>query len=241
VPAPVLGIQVNHRLQIGGEPVPIESATVHLELNTVGWGVFAVSRSAAVAKGRFAEYFISVAGGAHYLVFTGAVVEVTDVGAGRQVKVRELSMVLEYPTSFFLPRATPRLVIGKIQQETRLHFILPANAPYLDERRPSFSCDGNCERALAHMSRVWDLPDVVWYQLPDGTMFWGRWRSGPFTKAAVPIESKLAIETNLSQSLLRLPCIPALRPGMIVQSDFSYRINATTFQGDTVLVHFSKL
>lgn len=238
---PVLGIEINHRLQIAGEPIPVQSATVHLELNAVGWGVFAVDRSSAVAKGRLVEYFISVAGGAHFLVLTGAVVEVTDVGTGRQVKVRELCMVLEYPTSFFLPRATPRRVIERIQNETRLHFLLPANAPYLDDRRPSFSCEGNCVRALTAMQKLWDLPEVVWYQMPDATVFWGRWRSGPFTKAAVPIEPKLLMEIDEAQGMLRLPCIPALRPGMMVSSGFAFRINSTTFQGDTVLVRFSRL
>jgi len=238
--ASVTGIEVNHRLQISGRPVPVEAVSVNLMLNDVGFAQFTVPNSAPVTKGGFAEFFISVAGGAHYLVFTGAVTEVQLAENRQQVRVRELCAVLEYPCFFFLRRTTLREVIAKIEQESRLHFILPSGAGYLNERKPVFESQGSCKNALAQLPKAFDVPDAVWYQMPDGTIYWGVWQNGPFTKAAVPIESKLILE-NDNKSLLRLPCIPALRPGMLVQSDFRFRIDAVTFQGDTVQVQYTRL
>jgi hypothetical protein len=149
--------------------------------------------------------------------------------------------VLEFPCFFFLRRVTLRDVIAKIEQESRLHFLLPAGADYLNERRPAFESQGSCKAALAQLPKRWDVPDAVWYQLPDGTVYWGRWQNGPFSKGAVPIEAKLLLEHHADQGVLRLPCIPALRPGMIVQSDFRFRIDGTIFQGDTVQVKYQRL
>lgn len=236
-----LGIEVQHRLQIGGQTAPVEAVAVNLMLNDVGFAQFTVPETAPAEKGGFVEFFISVAGGAHYLVFTGAVTESRVVEGRRQVRARELCAVLEYPCYFFLRRVSLREVIARIEQESRLHFILPARADYLNERRPVFESGGSCKTALAQLPARWGVPDAVWYQLPDGTVYWGRWQSGPFTKATVPIESKLVLEKNTEQSLLRLPCIPALRPGMVVQGDFRFRIDAVTFQGDTVLVKYSRV
>jgi hypothetical protein len=203
--------------------------------------LFTIPGAAPARKGSFAEFFISVAGGAHYLVFTGAVTEV-QLSEGRQhVRVRELCAVLEYPGFFFLRRVTLRDVIAKVEEESRLHFILPKGARYLDDRRPVFESKGSCKSALAQLPKLWDVPDAVWYQMPDGTVYWGKWQSGPFTKAAVPIESRLILERDPDKNLLRLPCIPALRPGMIVQSDFRFRIDSVTFQADTVLVKYQRL
>ncbi len=238
---PLTGIEVNHRLQIAGQAIPLEAVTVQLRLNEVGSGQFTVPAAPAVKKGTFAEFFISVAGGAHYLVFTGAVTNVTAAEGRQQVVARELCAVLEFPCFFFLRRATVRDVIAKIEEESRLHFLLPAGADYLSDRRPAFESKGSCRAALAQLPKAWDVPDAVWYQLPDGTLYWGRWQTGPFTKGAVPIEAKLMLEHQPDQGLLRLPCIPALRPGMVVQSDFRFRIDGVIFQGDTVQVKYSRL
>jgi hypothetical protein len=239
--APITGIEINHRLQIDGRAVPVDAVTVSLMLNEVGFALFTIPAPAAVKKGGFAEFFISVAGGAHYLVFTGAVTEV-QLGENRQqLKVRELSAVLEFPCFFFLRQTTLREVIARIEQESKLHFILPSGADYLNDRKPAFESKGSCKNALAQLPKAFDVPDAVWYQMPDGTIYWGAWQTGPFTKAAVPIEGKLILENDTKQNLLRLPCIPALRPGMWVQSDFRFRIDAVTFQGDTVLVEYTRL
>ncbi|HEX7928212.1 MAG TPA: hypothetical protein VF678_11515, partial [bacterium] len=184
--ASLTGIEVNHRLQISGKPVPVEGVSVSLMLNDVGVGTFVVPGDAPVKKGGFAEFFISVAGGAHYLVFTGAVTEVQLAQNRQQVKARELCAVLEYPTFFFLRRTTLREVIAKIEEESKLHFILPRGAGYLNDRKPAFESGGSCKNALAQLPKAFDVPDAVWYQMPDGTIYWGQWQSGPFTKAAVP-------------------------------------------------------
>jgi hypothetical protein len=239
--ASLTGIEVNNRLQIDGKIVPVEQVSVNLMLNDIGFAVFSVPVTVPVRKGTFAEFFISVAGGAHYLVFTGAVTEVKVVGVQQQVRVRELCAVLEFPVFFFLRRVTVRDVIKKIEQECRLRFLLPAGASYLDEPRPNFESNGSCKLALDKLAQKFDVPDAVWYQMPDGTIYWGRWQNGPFTKAAVPIEPKLFLENDSNTGLARLPCIPALRPGMVVQSNFRFRIDLVTFMGDTCMLKYTRL
>lgn len=55
------------------------------------------------------------------------------------------------------------------------------------------------------------------------------------------IKSKLILENETDKGVMHLPCIPALRPGMVVHSDFRFRIDGVIFQGDTVQVKYTWL
>ena len=233
------GLEIGNRLQIEGKVVPVEQVSVNLMLNDIGYALFSVPLGVPVKKGSFAEFFISVAGGAHYLVFTGAVTEVLPQSNHQQIKARELCAVLEFPVFFFLRRVTVRDIIQKIEQESHLRFLLPAGASYLDEPRPNFESKGSCKMALDQLPQKYDVQDAVWYQMPDGQVYWGRWQAGPFTKAAVPIDSKLFLENDASNHIARLPCIPALRPGMVVESHIRFRIDLVTFMGDTAMLKYT--
>jgi hypothetical protein len=132
-------------------------------------------------------------------------------------------------------------VIAKIESTTGLRFLLPAGADYLDHRRVRFQHYGTCRGALEVAARKWEVDDAVWFQLPDGRMYWGHWALGPYTKAPLPISSDLISERNAERRTLVLPYIPALRPGMVVQSDFRFRIDALVFSGDTTRVEWREL
>ncbi|NIR96827.1 MAG: hypothetical protein GWO03_01775, partial [Gammaproteobacteria bacterium] len=98
---------------------------------------------------------------------------------------------LNVPVTLNLMQCTVRQVIAKVEDATGLRFLLPAGATYLDERRVRFNFYGPALDALEAARVHWELPEMVWFQLPDGRMYWGHWASGPYTKAPIPIEPKL--------------------------------------------------
>lgn len=249
-------MEIARKIVLGGRTLVPRTLQARLGLSTVGTATLQIGPEALTpgpadaraiegmlgsAKGRLAECFISVAGQQDYLVLMGPVVQVRAAGGVFELAVRELCTVLDIPTSIYSRRCSAREIVATVEKKSGLHFLVPTRAPFLDEIKPVFQFVGSCRAALEKVIQAWDLPDVVWYQLPDGIMFFGPWPIGPFTKSEVPVDERLVLEKNLDARTLRLPMIPALRPGMIVNCGFRFRIDELQFEHDTVSIHWTRL
>jgi hypothetical protein len=232
-------LRLNKRLLINGRPVSLASDYVRLHLNEIGTGIFEVLEKPPALRRALVELYAAVGDTEEYLIFTGAVTDTRETAPGRlRIDASELSMVLEATCVINLMHCTARQVVGKIERETGLRFLLPAGAGYLDERRVMFKSYGSARDALDAAAKRWEVEDAVWFQLPDGRMYWGHWALGPYTRAPLPISSDLISQRDEERRTLVLPYIPALRPGMVVQSDFRFRIDGLVFSGDTVRVQW---
>ena len=235
-------MRLTKRLLINGRPIALASDYVRLELSEVGTGIFEVLEDRPRLERALVELYVGVGEAQEYLVLTGAVKETRRLAPGRvRIDASELCMVLDLRLILNLMGCTPRHVIAKIEETTGLRFLLPAGAAYLDERRVRFRSYGSCRQALAALAKTWELDDAVWFQLPDGRMYWGHWAAGPYTKAPLPIGSELITERSNERRRLVLPYIPALRPGMVVQSDFRFRIEKLVFSGETARVDWREV
>lgn len=232
-------MQLEKSLLINGKKLALASDMVRLHLSEVGEGVFEVLEQPAQASRSLVELYVGVGGKEEYLVFTGALREVKRMGEGRyRVDARELSVVMETHIIINMMRCSAREVIAKIERETGLKFLLPKGAPYLDEKLIRFNYYGKASDALQALSSKWELKEMVWCQLPDGRMYWGHWAQGPYTAAPVPIAENLISHRNSGTKTLVMPYIPGLRPGMLVEADFRFRIDGLIFSGETVKVHW---
>ena len=233
-------MRLNKRLLINGRQIALASDYVRLHLDEVGTGIFEVLEQPQRLSRALVEFYAAVGDTDEYLVLTGAVKDTRPLAPGRlRIDVSELSMLLDSTVVINLMHCTPRQVVGKVEQATGLRFLLPAGASYLDETRLSFKSYGSCRDALALAAKRWEVEDAVWFQLPDGRMYWGHWALGPYTKAPLPISSDLISQRDNEKRTLVMPYIPALRPGMVVQSDFRFRIDGIVFSGETARVKWT--
>jgi hypothetical protein len=235
-------VKLNKRLIVNGRPVTVASDYVRLRLSHVGEGIFEVPEELEGLGRALVEFYVGVGGGEEYLMLTGALTETRRLAPGRvRLAARELSAVLEMPLVINLMHPTARQVLARIEHGTGLRFLLPARADYLDERRVDFRSYKRGVDALNLLGKKWELAEAVWFQLPDGRMYWGHWAQGPYTKGAVPIEPHLISARDDKNRTLVLPYIPALRPGMVVEAGFRFRIDGLTFSGDTVNVEWKEV
>lgn len=242
-------MRLNKRLLVSGRPVSLATDLVNLALSTVGSGTFEVLEELRPARKPLVEFYAGVAGKEEYLVLTGALMELKPLTVGRvRVTVRELCTVLDTPIILNLFNATPRQVIARIERHTGLRFLLPAGADYLDERRANFVHYGSATEAMNLLATRWELAEAVWFQLPDGQMYWGHWGASPYTRSSVPIEGSLISSLDATKHELWLPYIPALRPGMAVEvrnpgagQPPRFRIDALGFTGERVKVTWRAL
>jgi hypothetical protein len=235
-------LNLKKRLLVNGRPIALSSDYVRLRLSAVGAGIFEVLEEPPNAKRALVELYAGVGETNEYLVLTGAVTETRHTAPGRvRLDVSELSLVLDTTIVLNLMHCTARQVVAKIESTTGLRFLLPAGADYLDQRIVRFQHYGACHGALAQAAKRWEVDDAVWFQLPDGRMYWGHWALGPYSKAPLPIDAGLILERDAERRTLVLPYIPALRPGMIVDADFRFRIDGLIFSGDTARVEYHAL
>lgn len=233
---------VQKRLLINNQPVPLAAEHVQLALSQVGAGVFDVLADLGEPRNALVELYAGYPEHEEYRVMMGAVTNCERVDQGRtRVTARELSAVLDLPGFFHLRHPTPRDVIHKIERTTRLHFLLPKGASYLQDRRIDFVFNGPCSQALELLAKRWELSGMVWCQLPDATIYWGHWSTGPYTGDVVPLEDRLVQSFDKQRQTITLPYIPALRPGMVMQGQFRFRIDSLAFNGEQVQVSWTRV
>ncbi|MDH4246533.1 MAG: hypothetical protein OEW39_01815 [Deltaproteobacteria bacterium] len=232
-------MRLNKRLLINGRPYVPKREEVRMGLSQIGGGTFVVALNGPPNSRSLVEFYVGVGEQQEYLMLSGAITEAEPENPGfYRIVVRELTAVLQIPMVLNLRQPSLREIIAKVEEATGLRFLLPAGAVYLDEHRHQFSHQGSAADALTRLAKEWDLPGAVWYQLPDGQVFWGHWRAGPYTRANLPINSNLITKLNQVDSTLHLPCIPPLRPGMVIESNFRFRINALIYSGEEMTVHW---
>ncbi|MDH5752682.1 MAG: hypothetical protein OEZ59_09735 [Deltaproteobacteria bacterium] len=235
-------MEINKRLVINGRKGSLIRDEVTLGLSQVGSGRFQVWLEQPPPQRGVAEFYVGVAGQQEYLVLVGALTSVESTQPGQyKIEVSELTMSLAQKMVINMRWPTVRDVISRVEDISRLHFLLPAGAVYLDEKRPSFTSGGTALDALGLLASKWELPGSVWYQLPDGRVYWGHWASGPYTRSPVPIKKELLRDLDESKNYLSLPYIPALRPGMVVESSFRFRLDRLVFGRDRIGVYWTKV
>lgn len=233
-------MRLSKRLLLNGRTVPLGADRVELGLNRVGRAVLELLEPVQARRNPLVELYAAVAGQPEYLMLKGALMEVKRSEQRTwRATVHELATVLSMPLHLELRTPTAREVLARIEASTRLQFLVPTRAAYAERVVPLFASYGTAADALNGIARRWHLPDVVWYQLPDGQMYWGHWADGPYTKGALPVDAKLVTAVDPVQRTLLLPYIPALRPGMVVEAGFRFRIDALTFSGWTVQVTYT--
>ena len=236
-------MRIEKRLLVNGNKLPLAGEKVDLGLGRIGEAEFDVLTEINLPPGRtLVELYAGVAGQNEFRVFTGVLTEIRPRGSARQLlRARELSMVLELEQRFNMHRPTPRELIARIEKYTSLNFLLPVGMDYLDQRFIEGLDTCSSVKALELMIKDSGSKDLVWYQMPDGKMFFGHWIHGPYTKNPLPVDAHLLTGRDDKARTLNLPYIPALRPGMVVQADFRFLIEKLRFNESLCSVQWRKV
>jgi hypothetical protein len=213
------------RLFAGDLELPMTQEHVELGLNQVGAGWFDVqddgSWTIPATQNVFLRYWVGVAGNAPVQTLLGF-----GVGLFRQdrstfrLTVRELSAALEAPCPIALRHAVPEDVLAGITAACGLPFAITPGADYLSVLLPSFAAHGTCRQALEAMGPSWEIADAVWFQQPDGSVYWGSYADLGFDATnALVLDPGIVLERQPDARAVIIPLFPGVRPGMVVQAD----------------------
>ncbi|OUF17914.1 DNA adenine methylase [Enterobacter ludwigii] len=145
--------------------------------------------------------------------------------------VRELVGVFErlWPCSFQHP--TLRDVASWLTEHSGLTFSVP-DADYSDRPIPHFTHSGTGYQLLDNLGKAFGITDYVWYQLPDGAVYFGGAEKALF--AGRPIEIPHEFNQGAAGgNSMTLPLVQSLRPGVELNGE---RVTKVHLQNDTMAV-----
>lgn len=211
-----------NRLHLSGDEIPATDVNIMLELSAAGRGFVTVK-----TENDYTGKLVRIDAGYPELLlryFTGYVERAQPSANGFQrLLVRELVGVFErnWPCSFQHP--TLRIITDYLQKESGLTFDVPA-AAYADKPIPHFTHSGTGYQLLVNLGNVFSIPDYIWQQLPDGTVFVGSWSDSLFADKPVEIPNEFA-SGQAGGNSMTIPMVQSLRPGVKANGNRITKVN----------------
>ncbi|WIF70631.1 hypothetical protein QN092_11560 [Proteus vulgaris] len=202
-----------NRLYLSGDETHLVDVKMVLELSQCGRG-FITAKTDTDYTGKLVRLDI---GYTDLLLryFTGYVERSQPSQNGFQkLFVRELVGVFDrmWPCSFQHP--TLKQITDYLKEHSGLHFVLP-NAEYVNTPIPHYTHNGTGYQLLNSLGKVFNIPDYVWYQTPDGDVFVGSWNDSFWKDKNVEIDNQFSSEQRAGNQMT-IPMVQSLRPGVKV-------------------------
>lgn len=204
-----------NRLYLSGDETHLVDVKMVLELSQCGRG-FITAKTDTDYTGKLVRLDI---GYMDLLLryFTGYVERSQPSQNGFQkLFVRELVGVFDrmWPCSFQHP--TLKQITDYLKEHSGLHFVLP-NAEYVNTPIPHYTHNGTGYQLLNSLGKVFNIPDYVWYQTPDGDVFVGSWADSFWKDKNVEIDNQFSSEQRAGNQMT-IPMVQSLRPGVKVNN-----------------------
>lgn len=220
--------------RIGGKDYDLASCHIVLELNNTGRGYIVIESDADLIKKS-----VEIEIGSHdyfYRYFTGFVEQSQDEQPGfKKLFIRELAAIFERPLNCSLRHATIKDVCAWIQAETGIIFKSPDSA-YATTPIPNFTHSGSGYQLLNNIGRLFSVPQYMWQQSPDGSIFVGSHNDSRWHGKNLEIDNGETLDSGNNQ--MTLPIYAAIRPGAIINNK---NINKTELQDDNLTLFWDDL
>lgn len=208
-------------LKIGALDAPVSAYEVVTDLNDTGRG-FITAKIAGDTTGSIVRLDLGY-NSTSYRWFTGYVEREQEADNGfRRLFVREMTGIFEKRWPLSLQHPTLRDVASALTGASGISFILP-DAEYVDTPIPHFVHSGTGWQLLNSLGKTFSIADYIWQQMPDGSVWLGRWQDSRFAGLPVEIPTEYASSTGAGNSVT-LPLIPSVRPGVMVNGQRITRV-----------------
>ncbi|WP_323910013.1 hypothetical protein [Aeromonas veronii] len=213
-------MKLETNMTVGGEQRHLVDHDMVLDLSAGGRASMTIE--GAASKGQVMTVEIGYNGQLRRW-FTGYVYDVQPAANGAsKLMCRELAGILGSRFPISIQHPTLRNVLAWLSEQTSLTFMLPDGVDYTDTQIPNFTSAGTGYQLLNNAGRAFSVPDFIWHQQPDGSIFVGshahsRW-------AGRPVQLDPAFSARQAGNTITTAPIPAMRPGAIVNGQRVVRV-----------------
>ncbi|MGN2614702.1 hypothetical protein [Aliivibrio fischeri] len=227
-------MKLEKRLYINNEEVKLAKHMVSLKLSLGGVAIFTINTEMVLEKHQAVRFDIGYNNKIEPW-FEGFIEKIQPAENGHQkITVKENSAILNFRLGLSLEHPSMREVINEIEVQTGLDFKLP-EADYIDKVIPNFMSSGNGYQCLKAIGRAFGIPDLVWYQHIDQTVFIGAYQDCRFFNKPVKVPQDLSLRHN-GDNVTFAP-FPMLRPGAIINEK---RISRLDLIGDEMTAYWQE-
>ncbi|EQA2400213.1 hypothetical protein ACXZ3X_001143 [Escherichia coli] len=221
-------MKITSRFYIGSETVTPVDIRLALELSAAGLG-FVTVPSKENLQGKMVALDLGYSG-KMLRWFTGIVERSQQAERGWQrILIRELTGILARPMPCSIQHPTLRDVCNWVTEQCGLAFALPEGQKYTDTPIPNFTHSGSGYQLLNNLGRAFAIPDYIWQQLPEGAVFVGSWQQSRWPSLPVEIPQGFSDQQH-SGNTMRIVCVPAMRPGAVINGKRIKRVDLTDDQ-----------
>ncbi|NWD54286.1 hypothetical protein HX878_05965 [Pseudomonas veronii] len=222
-----MSLKLHKVLTVAGRVLPLVKEDVRLELRSPGRASFTVQAGETLSG--LVTLDIGYNESTLQRHFIGYVERSTAANSLQQVLFcRELAAILAKPLPLNLRHADLRAVLAEISQQTGLRFRVP-DKPYAKVKAPFFYSLATGYQAMDSLSRVFNIPDLVWQQQGDGEVYVGSWIDSFFgARDPLPLPIELFDGYQDNQSAM-VAVLPGMRPGATINN--GERITSVTLAG----------
>jgi hypothetical protein len=227
---------IHKLLTIGGEPVKLVNDDVRLDLFTPGRAALTVAESDELSG----MVTLDVGYDAKKLTryFSGYIEgKPNRVDAKHQrIFCRELSAVLRMTMPLNLRKASVHDILKAIAKRSFLSFSTAKNGDDTESVAPFFYSIGNGYHCLDAIGDVFQIPQFIWQQQLDGSVFVGSWANSYWADKSFLIPDGYFVNHGVANTA-KLPVMDKVRPGFKLQSR-GY-VTSTKLQGDNMTMTWS--
>lgn len=222
-------------LRVNNQPFTLVDDEVRLDLTGPGRANLSVISDQSL--GGLVQLDIGYTGHQSQRYFTGYIEQCTQLdNKSYRLFCRELAAVLNQDLPLALRNVNLDEVLKQIGDQTGIQFVTPKKA-YAVERVPFFHHLGGGYMALDACGPVFNIPDFIWQQMGDGSVFVGSWQDSRWATRAIEIPNKWLTEQGQANQAT-IPLMPPLRPGILFNKQF--RIESLRLSKERMEITWSK-
>ena len=228
-------MKIIKQLHVNGSPYALIDEEVRLELSSPGRARFLVQSSKPLSG--VVQFAIGWSDSELFRLFTGFIDRQTTVNDKQQLLFcRELSAALNRPMPMGLRRVSLKQVLAHLSLKTDISFATSPQ-PYSQTPVSHFHHTGGGYQAMDAVGRVFQIPNYIWQQQGDGSVYAGSWHDSRWASRPVQIPDKLFTQ-HLAHNSAQMMMIPSLRPGVAFNRGI---IDTLTSKNDSMVISWKPL
>jgi|GEM_PF-3959600 len=231
---------INSLLKIDNTEFKVLDFTTVDFVNKAQEGVFVIE-SAGFPKPGIVRFFLAGKSGDYLQDFVGFLSDPPKYLDGNryQLKARGISAALGSVQQIALKNPSLAGLLNTIEKMVKINFLRPTfekeNQNYLNAIVSCFS--GVITNALLQAGIIWKLDYPVWYQMPDGRVYFGAWKDGPWNDKTAWVIDKLHNGRENDRNEFELPLFANCRAGYpVAANNNGYMIGAVMKRRDKMIL-----
>jgi hypothetical protein len=204
-------MKLHKLLTVNGKAVELNTDDVRLGLFNPGRAAFTVNTRETLAG--VVEFSIGYNPNSLTALFSGFIENSFPIDKKQQqLFCREFTAALNRMLPINLRNCSLPEVLKTASNITAIRFVHPV-ADYCKTKAPAFYSIGHGYHCMDSLARVYRVPQMIWQQQGDGSVFVGAWKDSYWAGKEIALPVEWQARSGIANAA-KVPAVPSVRPGV---------------------------